>query len=284
MIRRLHSEERKRFVVIDKRAAEDDRLSLRAKGLLLYLLTLPDDWVISPSHVANTCANTSVAVIRNVLKELKRFGYAKLEQRRSPDNKRAAGTEWVISEIGEKQRFTKPESQVGDRLLNTNKSTEQLAITLSDDSRLLESPVRTAKETENLCERIYSCYPRKVGKPAALRAIARALKKIEFDDLLQRTIAYSQSQIEATDEERCFIPYPERWFKYERYNDDPKTWQLKPRRKPIRVGSRLSPAEQEKEQEQQERIEQGMARGAAEYHAALAKDKANKQQQKKGNK
>ncbi len=33
------------YVVIDKTALNDDRLSWKAKGVLCYLLSLPDDWI-----------------------------------------------------------------------------------------------------------------------------------------------------------------------------------------------------------------------------------------------
>jgi hypothetical protein len=68
---------------------------------------------------------------------------------------------------------------------------------------------------------IYDAYPKKVGKPAAVRSIKAALKKVEPDWLLQTTQAYAKAVNGA---DQTFIPNPATWFNQERYNDDPKTW------------------------------------------------------------
>jgi hypothetical protein len=72
-----------------------------------------------------------------------------------------------------------------------------------------------------LIEEIYAAYPRKVGRPAALVKIRRALSKIDGGKLLELTRAYSDA-VKGTDPQ--FVPHPATWFGQERYNDDPKTW------------------------------------------------------------
>jgi hypothetical protein len=69
-------------------------------------------------------------------------------------------------------------------------------------------------------EEIYSVYPKKVGKPVALRAIRRALAKQPFSYLLERTKLYAQTCTSPAE----FIPHPSTWFNQERFNDDPTTW------------------------------------------------------------
>jgi hypothetical protein len=69
-------------------------------------------------------------------------------------------------------------------------------------------------------EEIYVAYPKQVGKPAALRAIRRALAKYPSDFLLERTRLYAITCNSPVD----FIPHPSTWFNQERFNDDPATW------------------------------------------------------------
>ena len=88
---------RNRWVTMDNRAVEDSRLSLKAKGLLAYLLSRPDNWRASPEHLARTTSSGEYA-IRNALRELRDRGYAKLTCPRG-DKGLIAGTEWVISEL-----------------------------------------------------------------------------------------------------------------------------------------------------------------------------------------
>jgi len=84
-----------------------------------------------------------------------------------------------------------------------------------------------AKESEGpscsqaMAEQIYQAYPLKVGKPAALKAIAKAVKRgTEPDKLLRLTKAYAAARQGNKD----FCPHPATWFNQERYKDDPATW------------------------------------------------------------
>jgi len=70
-------------------------------------------------------------------------------------------------------------------------------------------------------ELIYEAYPRKVGRPNALRAIYKAVTKYGVDRILDRTKAYALAR---AGEEPGFTPYPAVWFNQERFEDDPETW------------------------------------------------------------
>lgn len=70
---------------------------------------------------------------------------------------------------------------------------------------------------------IYNIYPKKVGRPYALKAIRRALKQFGFDHVVNRTKAYREA-VQSINPQ--FIPYPATWFNQERFNDDPTTWVL----------------------------------------------------------
>lgn len=73
-------------------------------------------------------------------------------------------------------------------------------------------------------EDIYNAYPRKVGKPAALKAISKAMAKMEPTDLLSITTRFSDEWSTASSEELAYCPHPSTWFNQERYNDSPETW------------------------------------------------------------
>lgn len=71
------------------------------------------------------------------------------------------------------------------------------------------------------CLRIYMAYPRRRAKPAAIRAIGVAIRKIGYDRLLGLTVAYARA---VAGEPIAYIPYPQKWFNQEQYLDDPSTW------------------------------------------------------------
>ena len=62
------------YVMINKGFLENVELSWKAKGLLTYLLSRPDNWQIYVSHLIKQSTDGNTAV-RSALKELKTFGY-----------------------------------------------------------------------------------------------------------------------------------------------------------------------------------------------------------------
>jgi hypothetical protein len=69
-------------------------------------------------------------------------------------------------------------------------------------------------------EKIYEAYPLKVGKPAALKSITKAMQKVDPKSLLALTQAYATRR----GGDLSFTPHPSTWFNQERFNDDPSTW------------------------------------------------------------
>jgi len=79
---------------------------------------------------------------------------------------------------------------------------------------------RTRKEVKfspEELESVYQEYPRKIGKPEALKAITKALQKIEIEDLRAKVRNYAQSR---AGQDQQFTPYPATWFNQERWNDE----------------------------------------------------------------
>jgi hypothetical protein len=68
---------------------------------------------------------------------------------------------------------------------------------------------------------IYKFYPRKVGKPAAIKAIKRALMRFSYELVLEKTKAYATAR---AGEDQQFTPHPATWFNQQRFNDDSSTW------------------------------------------------------------
>jgi hypothetical protein len=71
---------------------------------------------------------------------------------------------------------------------------------------------------------IYEAYPRKVGRDAALKAIAKAQKQLPAAELLAKVKAYAAATARWSDDDRKFIPHPATWFHRGSYHDDPATW------------------------------------------------------------
>lgn len=63
------------FVMVERATVQDKRLSWEARGLLVYLLSLPTDWDIRVSHL-QTEGDVGRDALRRMLRELQRYGYA----------------------------------------------------------------------------------------------------------------------------------------------------------------------------------------------------------------
>lgn len=87
-----------------------------------------------------------------------------------------------------------------------------------------EHPIPAAKPL-TIADHIYSAYPRKVGKKAALNAIRSALRVKTAAELLGAVKAYAEAVAEWPASERAqFVPYPSTWFNRGSYDDDRSTW------------------------------------------------------------
>ena len=84
------------FVQIDRTVAEDPRLSWRSKGLMLYLLSRPDDWQVFMSDLEKR-ATDGRGSVKRALRQLAFYGYASLRTIRGKGG-RVAGKTWAIFE------------------------------------------------------------------------------------------------------------------------------------------------------------------------------------------
>ena len=84
------------FVMIDKRIFTDKKLSYRAKGVLGYLLSRPDNWLVNMVDVANQSTEGRDAVITAV-NELMKHGYVERIEHR--DKGRFSHYEYLVYEV-----------------------------------------------------------------------------------------------------------------------------------------------------------------------------------------
>jgi hypothetical protein len=92
---------RQNFTVVENHIINDRRLGWAARGLLVYLLSKPDDWKVSvPALVSETgdaFARTGRDGIYSLLKELGDAGYARHQKSYGSDGK-FVGCDWLIGE------------------------------------------------------------------------------------------------------------------------------------------------------------------------------------------
>ena len=90
------SEKLSNFTVVSNYALRDKKISLKAKGLLMLLLSLPDGWKFSQSGLATLCKESERA-IRSATKELEQNGY--LVRRRERNGNKYGHSVYEVYEI-----------------------------------------------------------------------------------------------------------------------------------------------------------------------------------------
>lgn len=84
------------FTIIGNTGLKDKRLTLKAKGLLAYMLSLPDDWVFYETELKEHSKDGRDS-IRSALKELEKSGYLVRSQKRE-DTGKFGQKEWSVSD------------------------------------------------------------------------------------------------------------------------------------------------------------------------------------------
>ena len=72
-------EKRKNYTIMSNHHLQNKNLSLKAKGLLSYMLSLPEDWDYSLAGLEANCKESKTA-LTTALNELKANGYVKIEK------------------------------------------------------------------------------------------------------------------------------------------------------------------------------------------------------------
>lgn len=85
-----------KFIGIHNDLAQNEELTYEAKGMLLELLSRPEDWDIYKTQLCRK--HTQKTKINRIFKELKIQGYIKLFQIRSEDNSQIVDRMWIASD------------------------------------------------------------------------------------------------------------------------------------------------------------------------------------------
>lgn len=235
---------RKNFTVMSNHHLQNKALSLKAKGLLSYMLSLPDDWDYS---IGGLAANNKEgrAAVRSALVELEDAGYLIRSQCRSECGG-FAGNRYIVYEI--------PHQDTDDYPLCENCTTDETAPPLCDfasagnpsaenrtqlntnlqNTKLIKPPKapqggRRRRESKAKSQpgwkperfaKFWAFYPRGESKQAAINA----WDKLKPDDALIDTMATALVvQTQREDWKRGVgIPYASTWLNQRRWEDETK--------------------------------------------------------------
>ncbi|MEN4752274.1 helix-turn-helix domain-containing protein [Pseudomonas sp. Ps21-P2] len=97
------------FTKIPNHIISDPQLSLKAKGLITALLSLPPNWQLSVEGLAKH-HRTGISAIRSAIKELEESGYLK-SKRKYGAGRKFSGYEWHLTDLPEGREVQHPSQE-----------------------------------------------------------------------------------------------------------------------------------------------------------------------------
>lgn len=176
------------FLMIQNEALRDARLSLEARGLLAYMLTMQDDWQFSVEGLAAQ-TGTGRHTIMRILKELQSAGYLSIKKETN-ERGQFTGKAWTLHEVPEP---VVRKTEVREPVLRENRSRK---------NRSTEK--RTIKNNQYKEDQVLRI-PNEEVPSGELLSIGTATKKFT-PPTLEEVRAYCQERQNSVD--------PERWLNY----------------------------------------------------------------------
>lgn len=147
MIIRVKKNKENPYVVLNKKLLNDSQLSWKAKGLLSYLLSLPDDWKINVEDLKKRSKDGRDAT-RSAINELMRTGYIEREEARDGKGK-ITGYIYTVMEMPKKAKTPETGNPTSDNPISENPTLLSNEVILSNDSTNYPSSVAEEKRNQS---------------------------------------------------------------------------------------------------------------------------------------
>ena len=252
------------YTVMSNYHFKEKNMSLKAKGLLSLMLSLPDCWDYSINGLAAICKENETS-IKSALEELKEFGYldvikllpnqtksGRIEYEyivyeQSKHNKKQEDKKQGVENLGVEFLGVENQGQLNTNILNTKKlNTKNLK-----------------ENTKENFETFYKAYPKKIGKANVEKWFIKNNPDEKLFKLMMNKLELFKRSPDWLKDNGQFIPYPSTWLNQKRWEDE------------IYING--VPIQQE---EQEEYIEIDTANMSEEEYIRTLKERRKKKEQK----
>lgn len=207
------------FSLISHTLARNPNITLRTKGVYLFLRSHSEGWSMSTERIAEALG-VSRATIARAVNELIEHGYLIREQSQGEDGKFGSSDYTILAEPLFKKCTTeeapcvknphtvKTVNGVLTQHKNTNSSKK------NNPNKKNTTPNKFGAEFDVFWE----AYPRKIGKGKARESFETAATKHGTESLIVSVRKFAEHCANAGTEKR-YIPYPGTWLNQERWRD-----------------------------------------------------------------
>ncbi|NEZ47833.1 hypothetical protein FDF74_11635 [Clostridium niameyense] len=172
------------YTVLDNTFIKDKNLSAKAKGIMCYLLHLPEDWEIYMFEIQRNFRDGKDS-IRSGVRELEKNGYLKKE-RLHDDKGKFNGYHYEIIENPSFQPFM--ENPKTEKPYTDYPKTENPP--LLNTNNILNTNIQNT--IDRVKENLWKLYPNKKGKVTAFKKLNNILKKYSSEEIERCINRYSK--------------------------------------------------------------------------------------------
>jgi hypothetical protein len=199
------------FIIVSNDVAQDPRLSMRALGLLVRLLSRPDHWETNSEKLAHEF-DVGREQMQGVLRELSSFGYMKLVKTRRQDG--TIFSQWHV--------FDEPESispETGKPAPEKPYAGKPVA---NSKNRLRKNliDISVHQNMGEMFNKFWGEYPKKVGKDAAQKAFVKRKPTDELVLEMIKALSVQKQSDQWMQDGGKFIPNPATWLNQGRWMDE----------------------------------------------------------------
>ncbi|MGO1314745.1 replication protein [Staphylococcus equorum] len=215
------------FVMVHKDFIHDSNLSWKAKGILLYLLSRPDDWQIYETELEKHSSD-GLSGIKSGIKELEEIGYIQRNRKRD-ENGRLNGYEYLVYEQPNHIRFSNVGKTVNGKTnngktvngeshttnnnrTNNNRTNNDL---INNNKTNNDSNTSATDVTRERFENWWKLYDKKLDKKKAFSLFKSSLKKHSYEEIMNGTRDYLK-----TITNKQYQKYPKTFLGQESYMND----------------------------------------------------------------
>ena len=186
------------YVQINKTALNDARLSWQAKGLLCYMLSLPDDWKF---HRAELLKHTSdgETCLRGCLSELRKYGYITIKCHKNEQNRISHWQTYVYESPEQNAHFpdvdfthlenapvdnapTTNNDSTNNNFINNNKNYVHSTVREITSSLKMSKKTFPQEEAKKLFTVFWEEYPNKKGRAVAEKVFLKRFEGLNETD------------------------------------------------------------------------------------------------------
>lgn len=209
------------FTLASNTVVRDSSLSWKARGIFIYLWSLPDDWTFYQAEVAEH-ATDGLTALRSGLDELELAGY--LKRSRGRDEKgQLAHSIWQLTDNPSAEEVRQSETPITEVTAEeTNNTTQDITNAPDEPLEVNQTEVRSGT-SPTLAERfeiLWEAYPKKKGKRPAFNSYKKAVRDGVTDQEILAGIQAYEREIKAKKIDELYVKNGSTFFAQRSWLDE----------------------------------------------------------------